>query len=334
MQSPIKAELDALGVVDPDAELVAYLRDPDTVVAGWGERLKPKLLDRAMRAREVGDVVGAANDLNRALAYDPSDPRLARAVGSIRSRERRMRLARRLAPIVLVAIAIASGTFFGVRWLQHRATLGPTPSNTGGVILPDGTASPKSSGVAGGPPTTSTVATIDAGTKPSNATTASTLIVIPTGTGTAVAQHTRKVHFNVFPPGKFSIDGQGELDPMTSGAQELTIGDHSITATGQANCCVAYKSSLKVEAGETQQEVDIRLKLNPARVFVAAAEGVNVTVTVKTKAGVQIASGAAPLTVPMTETSLPVIIVLESPGLPSKTVEDTLRPGDARYEEL
>jgi eukaryotic-like serine/threonine-protein kinase len=341
--APIKAELDALGIVDPDGELVSYLRDPDTVVAGWGERMKPKLLERAMEARARGDVVGAANDLNRALAYDPSDPRLARAVGSIRSRERRLRLARRLAPIVVVAVAIASGTFFGVRWLQNRTTITTTPStSTGSGIVADGTASPKSTEVAGGPPSTTTFASIDAGTKPTNTATAGTgtQVAIPTGTGTTtgstatVAQHVRRVRFNMFPPGKFTIDGGPELDSFSSGTQEISIGDHAITATGGANCCEAYKGSAKITEGEGDQTVDIRLKLNPARVFVSAPEGVSVHVTVKTKAGVQIASGTAPLSVTMTETSLPVTIVLEAPGLPAKTVEDTLRPGDARYEEL
>jgi serine/threonine protein kinase len=338
--TPIKAELDALGIVDPDAELVAYLRDPDTVVAGWGDRMKPKLLERAMEARARGDVVGAANDLNRALAYDPSDPRLARAVGSLRSRERRARVARRLAPIVVVGIAIASGTFFGVRWLQNRTPVTTTPSTaTTGVVSADGIASSMSSGI--GAPSSTTIAQIDAGTKASTTSTG-TQVAIPTGTSTgtgtsttaSTAQHMRRVHFNIFPPGKFTIDGGPELDSFTSGTQDVSIGDHTITATGGANCCAAYKSPVKIVDGEGDQTVDIRLKLNPARVFVSAPEGVNVNVTVKTKAGAVIASGPAPLSVTMTETSVPVTIVLEAPGLPSKTVEDTLRPGDARYEEL
>jgi hypothetical protein len=40
------------------------------------------------------------------------------------------------------------------------------------------------------------------------------------------------------------------------------------------------------------------------------------------------------LSVPMNDTSVPVTIVLEAPGHPTKVIEDTLSPGDARYPEL
>src|SRR5205823_3795034 len=97
----IRRELEAVGVDDSDRDLAAYLRDPSRVMREWGDRVKPKLLDRAVKARELGDAVGAANDLNRALAYDPSDPKLMRVVSSMRTRERRLQALRRSAPMII-----------------------------------------------------------------------------------------------------------------------------------------------------------------------------------------------------------------------------------------
>ncbi len=102
----IRPELEALGVGDPDRELADYLRDPVAVQGAWGARMKPRLLERARAARAAGGGGGAANDLNRALAYDPSDPKLVRTVTSLRARERWMRLARVGVPLAGLAIVL------------------------------------------------------------------------------------------------------------------------------------------------------------------------------------------------------------------------------------
>ena len=64
---------------------------------------------RALEARAKGDVVGAANDLNRALAYDPGDPKLMRTVTTLRTRERWARTARVGVPAALLAVGVGLG---------------------------------------------------------------------------------------------------------------------------------------------------------------------------------------------------------------------------------
>ncbi len=123
----IREELTAMGVTDPDRELLEFIKAPRAVAEKWGERVKPILYERAMAARERGDVVGSAHDLNRALAYDPSDPKLVRAVTTMRSRERRLRGLRRAVPIALAAVAVAGGTFGVVRWSRMNG-VAPQPS--------------------------------------------------------------------------------------------------------------------------------------------------------------------------------------------------------------
>jgi serine/threonine-protein kinase len=329
----IERELEAMGMSDANRELVEYLRDPTGIHDRWGERVKPILLARANRARDAGDVVGAAHDLNRALAYDPSDPRLVRAVGSIRARERRARTIRRAAPLVLGGAVVVFGTFFGVRWLQKRDPKPPPPA-TAIQSAPETTPSPKATTSAPIPPASTTTAAVIQDAAPSITSTTS-VATVPTATtsatdsGTVAVHGTRKVHVNIFPPGTFMVDNEGPYDPLKQNDLDLTLGDHTFTGTGHGGCCGEWKQTINVTAGETPYFVDMRLPLNPARIFInGAPEAGVVTVTVSAD-GAVIASGEAPLAVPMTKTSLSVTIKLS--GAASGTVDRTLKPGDAVY---
>ncbi len=326
----VRRELEAMGVTDYDRELAAYLRAPSSVVSGWGERVKSLLVARAAKSRAEGDVIGAAADLNRALAYDPSDPRLIRAATSIRARERRGRYVKRGLPIVVGGLAIVVGTFFGVRWLRDRSVVAPPSSSSNGTIVPD--TRPSTSTSAPSPSTSTTVA-------PRPSTSTSNTAIVPlvtttTGTGSATPPEkaTRLVRFNMFPAGTFTLDGNGPFDPLEYGERALTLGEHDITATGQLSCCEAYSRRIKIVEGEGATLVDIHLTFKPARVFVNnPPDGVVVTITVKTKDGAVLATGPAPLSVPVSKASVPVTIVLEVPGAPPKSVEAVLNPADAKY---
>src|SRR5207248_8314632 len=116
--------------------------------------------------------------------------------------------------------------------------------------------------------------------------------------------------------------------------RELSVGEHTVNATGARNCCAPYTTKIKVVEGEDVQLVDIHLTLNPAHIFVGKApEGASVTVTVRDKSGAVVGSGVGEALVPMKDTTLPVTIVLEANGQ-SKTFEDVLSPGDPRYEDF
>ncbi|GAC1363784.1 MAG: hypothetical protein NVSMB47_15470 [Polyangiales bacterium] len=322
----LRRELQALGVTDPDRELVHYLRDPGTVLRAWGERVKPKLLERAVAAREAGDSIGAANDLNRALAYDPGDPRLMRVVTSMRSRERQLAAAKRAAPVVVLGLLVVLGTFFGVRQIQQDPAT-HDPSTMPSALVPPPTTSKT---------TTTATASASVTATASVATTASQAHTAPIVHDAAPTTHvTRRARFNVFPAGSFTIDGEGPFEPLAAGERELTVGEHLIPATGVKGCCAPYSSRVKIVEGDGVQLIDIRLTLNPAHVFLGKApEGATVSIVVRTKTGEVLAQGPAPLSVPIKDTSVPVTITLEASGYPSRSIEATLAPGDARYEDF
>ena len=345
VRTMMRAELSALGVDDPDAELVEFLRSPITVERGWGARVKPRLLARAAKAREDGDVIGAANDLNRALAYDPGDPKLVRAVTSLRARERRNRKLKQTLSFVLASGAIAGGTFYAVRWARRvdpmdATTLTSTASAAGpdgGPSVPIATSTSRTTAPATSLPIDASVAG-DAGVVVAVADASATASTTSgTGATTAIAAaKTRVVHFTMYPPGTFSVDGAGKYDP---GDVELAIGDHTIVATGQNQCCALFKRSVKVEAGDGPMPVHMELTFNPAPIFVTPpADGVAVTVTVSSGGAVvasaTVTSDTTPINVPMKDTSLPVTITMVASGYPTKVIDDTLRPGDASYKSM
>jgi len=318
----IRNELEAMGVLDPDRELVEFMRDPKPVADGWGARLKPRLLERAVASRGSGDVVGSAHDLNRALAYDPNDPKLLRAVTTMRTRERRMRGLRRTLPIGIAALLVSVGTFGIVRWTRTHDTVAPS------IAAPSVPPPPVPSTATAKPSTTaSTVASI----KPSVTIPATVLtqIVPPTAPSIATAGKTRWVKFNFSPAARyFTIDGGGQLDPLTTPRVELTLGTHKLTAVGQAGCCEAYASDIKVEPGEGDLETHHKLKFQPATIFVSDIE--DATVTVTGEDGKTIASGKEPVRIEMTETQRNVTITVEGGGK-SYSKAKKLVPGNVVY---
>jgi len=335
----IRAELDALGINDPNRELVEYLRSPETVRASWGARLKPKLLERAIASRAVGDVVGAANDLNRALAYDPSDPKLVRAVTTIRSRERRIRQLKRWTPLVLAAALVSGGTFGVVKWARKRARENPVPTATAGTVASAPTSSMSVSGsnivlpTATAPPARPDTGTI-ASVVPTTTTTGG-----GTSTATDAGKAMRTVRISLFPARNFRIDGGTLLDPLTSSEQELTVGDHTITAEGALGCCKGYSRKWKIPAGEGTYLLNDKLEFNPARIYVnekgggPLPSGVVASVTVKTPT-TTLGPGLAPFSVQMTDTSMEATVTVEATGFTKVSKPVTLAPGNPTFIEL
>jgi len=328
LEATIREELAAMGVRDPDRELSDFFRDPRSIALGWGARMKPLLLERALAARERGDVVGSAHDLNRALAYDPTDPKLVRAVTTMRSRERRLRGLRRGIPLVLAAALVGGGTFAFVRWSRSHSPVVPPPSVS---VAPIATKSSPTIATSAPPPIASASAA-DAGpvllTVPS-------LIAIapippPTVTDSGNAGKSRRVRINVTFALTYSIDGGPSHDAFSEPVQELPVGDHTVSIVGRANCCDPFTKKFKVEAGEGELAISDKLTFKPAVINVIGAEGAKLTVRRASDDAV-IASGPAPLRVPVTDTQLAVKVTAEATDFPAKTETYNLVPGDARY---
>src|SRR5689334_9294345 len=79
----IRAELSALGIGEPRAEIAAYFADPAGYTAEHAARLIPRLIGRAEACRKSGDVTGAAADYNRALALAPQDLSILKRIASL-----------------------------------------------------------------------------------------------------------------------------------------------------------------------------------------------------------------------------------------------------------
>ena len=116
----IEAELEALGILDPRAEISAYFTDPAGHTAALTARLVPRLITRGEKARKSGDVQGAADDFNRALALSPSDMTIMKRVTSLTSSASRRILIRRVGAIVVGSAAIGLATFGVVRAVRSR----------------------------------------------------------------------------------------------------------------------------------------------------------------------------------------------------------------------
>jgi len=322
----IRAELDAMGVKEPDRELSEFIKEPRAITEKWGERIKPILLERAIAARERGDVINSAHDLNRALAYDPTDPKLVRAVTTMRARERRLRGMRRAIPIGIVAIAVAAGTFGVVRWSRINA-LSTQPSVSAEPVVPSGPNESVSD--MGSVPNVADAAP----SGPATATIAAPTLTIPL-TPFDAASTKRRVRFSVFPAGTYSVDGGPAHDAFSEPVTELSVGDHTVTILGRSGCCDPMEQKITVQSGPGEQTIpQFRLSLKPATVNVSGAEGAKLTVR-RADDDSLVASGPAPLRVKMTETQVVVNVTVEVPGFPAKVVNVTLVPGDARYVQF
>jgi serine/threonine-protein kinase len=326
VEAALRAELEAVGITDPAREVAKFLEDPAAVAASFGARLVPRLVARGRAAREAGDVVGAANDLNRALAYDPSDPKLIRAVSAMRSRERRLRGLRRGLPLAVLALLVSGGTYAAVRATRPRApAIEPTP------VLAEPASATVS--VSNAPPPESTVsarpiASVAPPTVVTTATATTPVVVAPTPDPPVPAR--RRVRFAINFGAKYRVDGGPERDALVT--EDLAVGEHTVDVVGNNNCCESKSVRFRVEPGEGEQVVAISLTLQPHRIFVAGAE--RARVTVRREGGAILASGPAPLAVPMTDTNVAATVTVEAPGFLSKTETYKLVPGDARYIRL
>jgi eukaryotic-like serine/threonine-protein kinase len=126
----LRAELSRLGFDEPYAELLAYLDAARTYASEYPDRIVPRLLTAARRAREERQVLLSASLINRALAYRPHDSELIAAVARITKQRARLRRSRRLAlwattALVLVAMVVLTGRFLKVRFSPH--SLPPRP---------------------------------------------------------------------------------------------------------------------------------------------------------------------------------------------------------------
>jgi len=275
----IRSELDALGIGDARAEIDAYFADTRAYSSSLPGRLVPRLLARGEAARKARDVVGAADDFNRALALAPHDQSIFKRVRGLQSSAARRRIAQRVAMIV-GAVAVLGAAAYGIARASKPVTnpIQAEKLNERGFGVPPVPANSEG---------TSRHVANDSGlsvtTEPADSADGSRndrLKVPPSaaaiGPAPVVRATSRKVSFVINPPGaKLTLDGREET--WFSRVFTLKTGHHPASAIVEGSkCCEAFQGSVTVEpAPENEpdqiQRIGIRLKPLPATVSLSGA---------------------------------------------------------------
>lgn len=267
MRDAIVAELARLGYASPRDELEAYFDDPEAWTAQHDQVIIERLCKLGGDARKRGDAVGAAADYNRALAYAPTDPQLLRIVSTMHRAEARMRLVRRVGPLLFAVIALGAGSFFVARAFKGKPEIVDAPKPVESAVVAE-----KATAV---PPVASATASASAAVT-SAARPVVAVALHPRGgqdSGT-VGRAKRKLTFaSVQPPAGVwaSIDGATSFEPYAGMSVDIDTDHHSLSLSCKSpftskELCVP--ETREIAAGEKEQALDIRLRILPARLLV------------------------------------------------------------------
>jgi serine/threonine-protein kinase len=320
LAAALQAELDALAIEDPRAELRAFLLDADGYRAEHAARIVPLLIQRGEYGRKSRDMPGAAADYNRALAYAPQDPTLLRLI----SRLQRGRAARgailTTISVAAGAAAIAAGVMaFKKPVASHQppvaaatisaATLAPEPpvvSSELGAIAP---------------PSSTPVAKVPPAERPTRH---------PAETAPPAPVQYREVSFVVVPKSALVKIDDGEFEERFMKGATLTVGPHVFHAQGppRSKCCkeLHQKEVIKPDDGSgTPQQISLSLKFNDARIFSSSAPE-----TAELRCPVLKIAGPASehYPVPMSSSEQDVNCTIVIPGVSTRESSVTLRAGE------
>lgn len=276
----IRGELEAVGIDNARTEIEAYFANPDEYARSLPGRLVPRLLARGEAARKAGDVVGAADDFNRALALAPHDQSIFKRVRGLQSSAARRRIAQRVA-LIVGAVSVLGAGAYGIararkpgsnsiqaeRHDEPGPTAMPSPTNPEGVSVPAASNTGSSAGVGAVDPA-----------EPSRSARLKVPPPVASAPGPAPVNRPsmRKVSFVIIPPGaKLILDGREET--WFSRVFTLKTGPHpaSVNTIG-SKCCEPFDGSVNVEPApenepDNVQRIGIRLKPLPATVSLSGA---------------------------------------------------------------
>ena len=276
LAAEIRAELAALGITDPRAEILAYFADPRGYPAALSARLVPRLVARGEAARRAGDVPGAAADFNRALALSPSDLAILKRIRSLTSSAGRRQMLRRAAVILGASVALGLLAFGVARGLRARrlrldaekAAIEAAIAAAASSATPLISAEP----IASGSPTTTPALIASAPVK-----TPLRLLPPPPPSGSPPPQGDRSVRFVLNPPGaKLTVDGR-EVSWFSS-AVALAPGPHTLGAfMASSKCCKPISGSTitvlspPADNPSAPQTIALSLEVLPASVTLGGA---------------------------------------------------------------
>jgi len=324
MREALSAELLRVGVAAPRTELESYFDDPEGWSAEHEKVLIGKLCALGGDARKRGDAVAAAADYNRALAYAPNDPQLLRIVASMHRAEARMRLVRRVGPLLLGAVALGTGAFFVARALKG----GPTVLSLPGVTSADSARVATGPGPSALPSAKPLVTAPTASEKP---TVALGAIKVPaTATVDAAAPKKRSVTFASLQPQYgvvMKVDGVRGPDPGPGFSFMLPDEKaHALWFTCQDHLgnelCVP--KTVNVAPGDTEQTLDVQLTILPAKLIVDGEPGRSYGI--EEVPNITLASGVA-AEIPMRAGQAAQTVTIFDRADPEKRKKQALRAG-------
>ncbi len=305
MREALLRELGRLGVDSPRREIEAWLDDPPGFVRAHDAEMTRRLCAKGEEASRKGDVLAAAADYNRALAYSPSDAGLLKIVSRMnRSRARRDSL-RKGIPYAIAGLALL-GVGIGVRSSLHPRL----QTATDAADLP---MSP--------PPATAVVPTVIATplALPPEAASARTLAHPQVGPRvvTPPKPTLRELRFSeVSPPygALVSIDGAKALDVTPAKPLSLDEKAHTLTFTCMSDLCTP--EDRKVEPGSGPVSLPVHLKIKPALLVIHGNPGADYV----DDDGHHLQRGDTPNPIPMTNSGRRAYRVTEVGGA-SQTAE-------------
>jgi serine/threonine protein kinase len=318
LQEALQEELDALKIVDPSAELRAFLLDPDGYRAEHSLRIVPLLTLRGEHCRRSRDLPGAAADYNRALAYAPQDPTLLRLI----SRMQRGRAAR---GALLTAFSVAAGAAaIGAAVVAFKK---PLPSRQPPVPTQPSLAA----ALPAEPPVASAAVSVSVPLPNTAPTKASERPLRHQAEPTPPAPvPNREVTFVIVPKSALVSIDDGPPEERFMKPTKLPVGPHMFHAQGppRSKCCkdLHQKEDIKPDDGSGKpQQIYLSLKFNDARISSSlAAEGAELRCPVLKIAG----RASQAYTVPMSSSEQDVNCAISIPGVSTREVSVTLRAGE------
>ena len=273
MREAILAELERLGIGAPRPELEAWFDDPEGWSSEHEKRLIARLCDLGSGARKRGDALAAASDYNRALAYAPNDPQLLKIVASMHRAEARMRMVRRIGPLVAGALVLGSGAYFVTRAIKPEPrTDDPPVTEPSAQASAAPSATPSSSVATAG----SGAPHADAGVVTTNVngavrvppTAATTTVASPNGNGNGKSARRTVTIARLAPQFgvHMKIDDAPAPDPSVGMAFTVDEKAHVLAFTCEKDMC--EPRTQKIEPGDKDETIAVELRILDAKILI------------------------------------------------------------------
>jgi len=298
MRDVVMRELGRLGVTSPRGEIEAWLDDPEGFAAAHGPTMTARLCARAEEASRRGDVLTAAADYNRALAYSPNDGALLKLVSRMNRRSARRDALKRAMPAVLVSLVLVAGGVALAKAWTHRAPQRPLePFDPPMTFARDPVAPPVVAPMSFPPEISSAVRTL---ARPAVS------VRPPPPKPTS-----HEVRFTSVEPAqgvRVAIDGASaiSLDP----SKPIVLDDkaHSLTFSCQFDLCDPPLTRT-IEPGDRPVALAVRLTIKPARLLIHGNPANHYTLS--NDPGRRLDVGDVATEIPMTHEASRVVKVVE-----------------------